>query len=455
MNILDEYIEIISEVCDAPELFTKASAYSLISNLLGRYFVGYDMPHGRPNLWFLISSIPGRFRRSTLASYYDTAYTEALKRYTQIKLGKNSEGKFDELPLEEIQLVKKTRIMEGTPEGISDAISQRYEKGADVFNIFSSEFGGVLKRMKEVRYLSGTLNLLSMLYYGEGGEILLSKRSGGTSRVIPEDLYVTMFAGMQEPYLYLDPSMIRQGTMRRILLIYEKKGNMERWLQPLRTGFDEAYKEIAVWGQKVAELMVKYEEMRENYRYSYYKRYSHLHLIFISTISDKINTLARQLDEAIDRVQTDENIYKQSYWEHLAKLSMINSIADGVFKEGFEGMPQMLVNNSHFVKAEEFLKQIEAKMEGVIDGLGEQKKSMVSYQTPLERVYGIVAKYRRIKKSDIHRHLPNWIKKDVGSLLETLVAQERIMYERIKPAVGRPKDVYWIPVNYEPTKPTT
>lgn len=132
MNVLDEYIKIVSDVCDAPELFIKASGYSLISNLLGRYFTCTTMPHGRPNLWFLMSSIPGRFRRSSVSGYYEHGYVEALREYMKVKEQKLTLTREDE------KLIHGTKIFEGTPEGIADAITMYSERGINEFNISSS-----------------------------------------------------------------------------------------------------------------------------------------------------------------------------------------------------------------------------------------------------------------------------------------------------------------------------
>jgi len=441
MTILDEYVKTVSEVCDAPEMFIKASAYSLISNLLGRYFTAFEMPYGRPNLWFLISSIPGRFRRSTVASYFNHAYTQTLLKYLELKQKPKQENEEEEI--EPKKLIDMSLIEEGTPEGIADAITFSYEKGIDTFSIFSSEWGGVLKRMAEQQYMSGTLNLLSKLYYGEGGSIHLSQRSGGKMRYIPEGLYVTMFTGMQEPELYLTPSMVRQGTMRRILIIFEKQAN--RWMQPIKIGYDQAYDEITAWSHKVADLMIKYETMRASHMESYFKRFAYLHIFMHPKTVDILNVKASQLDAELDKSPTNENIYKQSLWEHLAKLAMNECIAEGIFTpETKEEMPRMIISPIQLEKAKSFLDNIENKMEGIINALGEQPAVMKSYRTPLETVYGIIAKNNGLTTTQIYHKCPNWIRNSVKELLETLLAQGRIKRDGPFGTIGAPSWKYYI-----------
>ncbi len=64
-DLLDDYLNIISEFTDAPDIFLQSCAFHMISTTLGQFFEIYDSHIRRPNLWFILSSIPGRTRSST------------------------------------------------------------------------------------------------------------------------------------------------------------------------------------------------------------------------------------------------------------------------------------------------------------------------------------------------------------------------------------------------------
>ena len=84
MNLIDEYVDTVSPSLDAPEVFIKASAYHLVSNLLGRFCASASAPglSGlRPNAWIIISSIQARGRRSTVANYHNHVYELASRKF--------------------------------------------------------------------------------------------------------------------------------------------------------------------------------------------------------------------------------------------------------------------------------------------------------------------------------------------------------------------------------------
>ena len=79
---IENYTNAITEEFDTPKLFARASAYHLISATLGQFF---RCTHGaakiRPNVWLVISSIPGRIRRSTLSNRDSYVLEKAWKIY--------------------------------------------------------------------------------------------------------------------------------------------------------------------------------------------------------------------------------------------------------------------------------------------------------------------------------------------------------------------------------------
>ena len=93
MDLIEEYIKIIKEYTDVPEVFLRASGYHLISAMLGQYFEIPWLHKGRPNLWFLNSSIPGRMRRSTVSSFDDCVLYSSLTQF-YMKTMKELDKKF-------------------------------------------------------------------------------------------------------------------------------------------------------------------------------------------------------------------------------------------------------------------------------------------------------------------------------------------------------------------------
>ena len=116
-----------SPYCDAPMDFITAGGYHLVSSLLGRFTVMPETPGNRPNPWFIIASIPSLMRRSTLLSYVNQVYREALREF--LKATRPEEEGIDEL-------VQLSILEEGTKEGLTDHIQLAYEeKGIDAFAI--------------------------------------------------------------------------------------------------------------------------------------------------------------------------------------------------------------------------------------------------------------------------------------------------------------------------------
>lgn len=86
-DIIEKFYEIVKPYCDAPDSFILGGGYYLVSDLLGRFFRCSQMPFGseggRPNFWYLMSSIPGRMRRSSVQRYVGTVLRHASMYYYQ------------------------------------------------------------------------------------------------------------------------------------------------------------------------------------------------------------------------------------------------------------------------------------------------------------------------------------------------------------------------------------
>jgi hypothetical protein len=70
-DLIDRFKNILIKYSDTPEEFAEAGGYSVISATAGRFFKSKYEFKGRPNTWIIISSIPGRMRRSTVLEAVD------------------------------------------------------------------------------------------------------------------------------------------------------------------------------------------------------------------------------------------------------------------------------------------------------------------------------------------------------------------------------------------------
>jgi len=430
-DLIDEFVDIVTPYCDAPSGFIEAGGYYLISTLLGRYFRCTQMPQrGRPNIWFILSSIPGRMRRSTIQHYTDHVYQRVMMGYYEkLNIAPNfieeEENTFTEeekigvaLKYRE-SLIYDSMLEEGTPEGIMDKIE---DADQDMFTIVSTEMGSVFQRMRRRDYQTGVSTLLSKLYYGEGGSIALSRRGGKKGgRTVPKGLYVTMFAGMQEPKWYLDNSMVRQGLLRRIIIIFVEPKDLNRWLPPMKGERDEIYGKLDDYADKLIDIMLNYHGIVAGYVPQM------LDLFFNPKVMEKINARAKELDEALKEKTTNANIYRQSMWEHHAKLSMLRRIAENRLEE-LSGLKQVTVDEDNLSVAAEFIDPIFEKTEDIILSIGDEPQPIRTFEEPLERVWLIIAGGGKegITRTDLYRE-SNMRADELDSLISTLIRSGRIV----------------------------
>lgn len=332
------------------------------------------------------------------------------------------------------EMLCNSMIEEGTPEGIMDKIEDAEQ---NVFTIVSTEIDSVLRRMSRRDYQIGVTTLLSKLYYGEGGSIALSQRGGkGGGRTVPQGLYVTMLAGMQEPKWYLDTSMVRQGLLRRIIIIFVEPKDLNRWLPPMKGERDEIYGKLDDYADKLIDIMVNYHRTVAGYVPQM------LDLFFNPKAAEKINARAKELDDALKEKTTNANIYRQSMWEHQAKLAMLRRIAENRLEE-LSGLKQVTVDEDNLRKAGEFLDPIFEKTEDIILSIGEEPQPIRTFEEPLERVWLIIAGggEKGIMRQDLYRE-SNMRADELDSLVSTLIRSGRIVQLKGESTGGR------IPIRY-------
>ena len=432
MNLIDDYVEIVKRYSDAPRVFVEASAYHNVSALLGRFFRSTNFAGGgdtRPNVWIIISSIPGRTRRSTVAKYSTWVYEKVLRNFFMDTFGLARDKAFFK--------ATSTIIEEGTPEGITDHVEETEMKA---FTIQSTEFGSVLQKMSAKDYQLGIATILSKMYSGEGGTMMLSGRNkdkpDSRIRTLPKGLYVTMFCGMQEPSLYITPDMARQGLLRRIIICYCTPEDIDDWREPLSIGRDNVFTELRELIDEFKERMVQYRDWSQK------RRPYQINASFVPKAMDYINGYAKKDDSKLKEESNLYNVYRQSYWEHLAKLSILRSIArDGVKVLG--GEHQAVIMLDDVKKAKKFLDESTKHSKEIIFNLGRRDEPLKSSRDPLDRVYQLIKETGKtgIKRSELYRKV-NMKAGQMNELIRTLEIQEKIATMIPESSGGR------IPISY-------
>jgi len=376
VNLIDDYMKIVTKYTDAPKVFLKASAYHILSTTLGPFFKISASKVDRPNTWFILSSIPGRTRRSTVIEYNSSvilnAYTTYYSRIDSYD-SKRSEEKY-----------MNSIIETGTSQGICDKLLHGINNDVHVFNICSHEYGDVLKR---ICFSSSRIaTLLSRLYGGEPFQEDLA--DGG--RTIPSGLYVTMFCGMQRPKMYLNEEMSGQGLLRRMTIIYVKPEDldMSRWKLPFQDDIDKLDDELKNYSNNLSNMMVEYHHQLGNTRNGMENEKaekSFLEIELPKKIWSEIGEIARRIDGAIASDSSHFNIYQQNKWETLTKLTVLEALADCAPKN----KEKIIVDSHQFRRAQTFMETIQKHTKEMMDELAEQKSNVKESQnvSDMNQVY--------------------------------------------------------------------
>jgi hypothetical protein len=391
MSFIDSYIDLVKTYTDSPELFIEASAYYLISAVLGEFYTNRAVPRGvqRPNLWIILSSLPGRMRRSTVQNIAYITYKRTI-----------GSTAFD------------TILEDGSPEGLIDAIKEEITS----YTLHSTELGGVLARCKYSQYAQSLFTVWSKLYYGEGGVQHFSQRSDKPSiRILPPDLYVTMLAGLQEPELYFNETMLRQGLLRRLMIVYVPKAL--NWMDPINQNREKFNVDDAV-----KTLLLKRKNLKEK---------GNINVTLDPEAQKIINEYAKENDEQLDILPDPVSLYKQTYWEHVLKISVIRAI-DTEPEQG-----ELTVNKQHVDKAMKFVKEYAINIEPEIMKFGMEGERIKSKETDFQLILrliksnpkGCVSKFR-------------WSADDTATILGSMVKGDMIEPHKVQHDRSRPYFVY-------------
>jgi len=346
MSFIDTYIEKVAEQTDSPPIFIIASAYYLVSATLGEFYINNSVPRGvqRPNLWVILSSLPGRMRRSTVQNLAYLTYKGVI----------GDETAFD------------TILEDGSPEGTIDAIKE----GIDAYTLHSTELGGVLARCKYSQYAQSLFTIWSKLYYGESGVQHFSERSDKPStRVLPAGLYVTMLAGLQEPNLYFNETMLRQGLLRRLMIVYVPRALS--WMDPINQTREKFSLDVHI--NTLSEIR---DKLKNN---------SNVNVLLDPESTKLINEYAKENDAQLDILPDPVSLYRQTYWEHVLKIATIHAIDENGGKEH-----EITVTGQNVVKALEFVKEYSVNIEPEIQKFGVEGERIKSRETDFQRILRII-----------------------------------------------------------------
>ena len=325
-------------------------------------------------------------------------------------------------------------IEEGTPEGIMDNIE---ETNLDSYAIMNSEFGLVLQKIATKGYEFGVSTLFSKLYDGEGGAMYLSKRTKkGRLRVVPDDLYVTMLCGMQEPNLYITPNMVRQGLLRRIILIYVKPEDLEGWKPLYRMRLSGVYDELDEFAEKVFDKMRYFKELSSKF-------FPFVILVaFKPSVVNELNEYGRRIDDEI-RANPEGliSIHKQDYALHLGKLAVVRAIGKGKIQQLGENYV-IMVDEDDYAKAKDFLERATRNIDEVLMSLGEVKRPVTLSDEPIERIYHIIKKKGEISRQELY-HKAKMTASELEEILATLIRQGRIA-PKVVNTKYKPTTIYYV-----------
>jgi len=439
VDIITTFENIVSKHTDAPKEFITAAGYHLVSCTLGPHFVipgARGVNNARPNLWFLLASIPGRFRRSTVQDFHNLAYREAIVEYRKEEMQETRE--------EAIRNSYLTFLESGSPEGIVDHIN---DFNTDCFVIMSHEYGGILEGLRIKSYQQGIRDLLSKLYYGQGGYQYFSKKGHGeTRRYIPEGKYVTMFTGIQDPRSYITEELFKQGLMRRIIVVQlkmtdeRKKQLKERWKPYITHPGKHGRDEIEKLGRSIGKLMVRLMKRRKQLVTKRRERdslYPHLQVDYMPNARENINEYAKTYDDQIID-QTDlQTMYAQSQGEKLDKLAAISAISRGNLRK-MDGEPIVIIENSDVERAKAFLEEVTEGWMETIPDIGSRRLPTTTITDPAEKILTAINREGGVIQSSKLLQNTNMMKDEVKAVAITLMERGELFVARDNIGKGRP-----------------
>lgn len=400
-NFVDEFVSVVSGATDAPMNSIYAGAYWLISSTIGFWANVKDTPaiSTRCNLFTLISGKAGISRKSTVMDYALLVNRTAWRKlYDYLGIKVRMDDKF---------------IEEYTVEGICDQIEDIHNLGISDFHICVDEFGVWLNRAGST-HLLGSKGLLSKFYYGKGYKQALSARGGKQGkREIPDGLYWTLIAGMQDPELYLDEDDIKQGFMRRILFVHVTEDDARDYKPPLSERRRNIYNKLVEIGENIGDTLITL--------YKFADGFEPVDTFFTGSVMDAINDYDLDNYNMIKSVYSVDSIisrYMATAWEHVLKITVLHFISRSDISNkllNIAGVPNITIDDMEsFKTARDWFDGVRPRIFEALENISVHKshpqhpdvsQMIARIKGILSRNDGVLKSNELLKKLDIHKSI--------------------------------------------------
>ena len=369
-NLIDEFIKTEEKYIDTTDLFIKGSAYWTISSTLGVFSDNIEAPDGarRPNIFLVLTSPPAG-RRSTIMSHSKDIHKEAWTN-----LMKDDGLRDDEIP----EIIRSKYFRDFSIEGIVDGINETRPKNiyAD-YNLAVGEFGAYISRTQQTKHLMPSISFLSDLYYGEDYIQSFSLKGKIGGRYLAKGVYFTIFGGTQKMSEYFDVRHIRQGFMRRLIIVPADNSDFNRYLPYLsikRLGKKDDFSKLS---EKISERMI---ELRNG------SGTNKTLMRFDLKVQNEIN----KIDERMQKYarKKEENAYFISSGEILTKLCSLTALANLDNDLEGSGDKHIFIKHEHLEYVlpffEDIMRRTKKIMEEII--LPSEKEKLTSYDKRKARI---------------------------------------------------------------------
>jgi DNA-binding MarR family transcriptional regulator len=405
-NLIDATLAFFRKMTDAAEIHMRGLSYWLQSAIFGQYLWIEGLPRKmRPNIYVVLSGKSGLKRGSTLIDYG----MEIFEKVT----GSTSDAFLES----------------GTVEGFVD---QTNAIQRDDFHGLYYEYGTTLKEMMSKDWQRGIIGLKSKLYYGESFKQVLSRRSDKDSiREIRRNVFYDELGVMQEPELYLNDHIVRQGFVRRLLLLQPsvEDYSLERhkpFIDPSREG---------TRSKDLSALIESYKKRLDQIR-----EVNTIHVSLVPPVIKTINEIDRSdYSKALANYSDPTDITASSDMEKVVKLCVLEAIADlNNNYMSMNGMGFLLVSNEHFQRVEPFYKLYAQRFREVVQEICTPKYDKVYRSTKKieTRILSIINDGTHAS-GELQNRL-GMTKKDLREHIGNLVEEGLLVVVTIEGGRGRP-----------------
>ena len=305
-----------------------------------------------------------------------------------------------------------------------------------------------MKRISTAQYQAGITTFLSKLKYGESWIEVLSRRGGkkGT-RYLPPGIFVTMFASMQDPEQYIKEEHLKQGLMRRLMIIYKRPADIDRRLPPIMPERRDVRKLLSCYARELAEKMVILNSKR--YFQMKYNEDPTIPIFFFG-VQDEVNSYAEAVERGIIKKDkegediTNFDLYRLGAPEQLRELAATHSLARFSFSAE-EDEPEFLVTPEDVERARTFLERGFARTKEALSKISFKKAPIEVDETP-DKVYEVIVEAGRkgITRTEFYRKIYRITEKQLSPALKRLVKEGRVIVLPMRTGkAGRPQMRYY------------